>query len=244
MQLGRLTFKPALVPSLVTLLLLPILLSLGFWQLRRAHEKEALQAAFQAAVNAAYVPVASLDPAAPEAQYRGVIAPGRYDADHQILLDNQVQDGQPGYQVFTPLRLTGQTQAILVGRGWVPLGPSRQQLPDLQVTTTAVTVKGRLSQPPSPGLRLAEPAGTTYSWPHVVQYVDYQRLAEALGYPLAPVVLLLDPAAENGYLRDWRPQFGGFGPERHWGYALQWFSLAAALVVIYIVVNTQRRSEN
>src|SRR5512143_58729 len=166
MQLGRFTFKSTLVPSLVTFLLLPILVSLGFWQLRRAHEKAALQMAFQTAVNAAYAPIASLDPTAPEARYRGVIVPGRYDADHQILLDNQIQDGQPGYQVFTPLRLTGQTAAILVARGWVPLGPSRQQLPDLQVATGAVTVRGRLSQPPSPGLRLAEPAGTAYSWPH------------------------------------------------------------------------------
>ncbi|MFO1429597.1 MAG: SURF1 family protein [Candidatus Competibacteraceae bacterium] len=239
MPLGRFTFKPALVPSLVTVVLLPILLSLGFWQLRRAHEKEALQMAFQAAVNASYTPIADLDPTAPETRYRGVIAPGRYDADHQILLDNQIQDGQPGYQVFTPLRPAGQTAAILVARGWVPLGPSRRQLPDLQVTTTPVTVRGRLSQPPSPGLRLAEPVGAD-SWPHVVQYIDYERLAQALGYPLLPVVLLLDPAAENGYRRDWRPQLGEFGPERHVGYAVQWFALAATLIVIYFVVNIKR----
>jgi surfeit locus 1 family protein len=31
----------------------------------------------------------------------------------------------------------------------------------------------------------------------------------------------------------WRPAVG-FGPERHLGYAIQWFALAIALLVIFI----------
>jgi surfeit locus 1 family protein len=244
MQAGKLTFKPALVPSLLTLLLLPVLLSLGFWQLRRAHEKEVLQASFQASLEAPYVPVATVDLAAPAALYRKVIAPGHYDSSHQILLDNQFQGEQLGYQVFTPLRLAGQAGAILVDRGWVPLGVSRQQVPAVTVTNAEVTIKGRVSQPANPGLRLAEPANAVHSWPRVVQYVDYQQLSAELGYPLAPAVILLDPEAGSGYQRDWHPSFGGFGPERHQAYAVQWFALAVALVIIYIVVNTQRRPED
>jgi cytochrome oxidase assembly protein ShyY1 len=69
-------------------------------------------------------------------------------------------------------------------------------------------------------------------------------LSAELGYPLEPAVILLDPEAEGGYQRDWHPSFGGFGPERHQAYAVQWFSLAAALLVIYMVVNTHRHPED
>jgi len=79
----------------------------------------------------------------------------------------------------------------------------------------------------------------------VIPYVDYQRLSAILGYPLQPVVILLVPEAPEGYWRDWRPQFGGFGPERHRGYAVQWFALAVALIILYVFASARRlpRSE-
>ena len=66
-----------------------------------------------------------------------------------------------------------------------------------------------------------------------------------MGYPLQPAVVLLEPEAAEGYWRDWQPRFGGFGPERHQGYAVQWFSLAMALVILYLTTNIHRlpRSE-
>ena len=73
-----------------------------------------------------------------------------------------------------------------------------------------------------------------------MQFIDYERLSDALGYQLLPAVILLDPQQPHGYLRDWRPGFGGFGPERHLGYAVQWFALALTLIVIYVVMNTRR----
>jgi cytochrome oxidase assembly protein ShyY1 len=166
---------------------------------------------------------------------------GRYDTEHQILLDNQIHQGRPGYHVFTPLRPVGETTAILINRGWVPLGVSRQQLPAISVDEAYRVVKGRLSQPSNPGLRLdgALPLSGA-AWPRVVQYLDYDQLAQQLGYPLEPAVILLDPTMEEGYLRTWRPTFGGLGPARHRGYAVQWFSLAFALIIIYGVVNTRR----
>lgn len=238
MSLGDFTFKPALVPSLITLAVLILLLLLGFWQLQRASQKRVLLERFATQFDLPYVPVDSIDSADPATRYRRVTAQGRYDKERQILLDNQIQAGQPGYHVFTPLRLSGKPQAILVNRGWLPLGVSRQQLPDIAVSDAEVTVRGRLSQPANPGLRLAEPAA---GWPRVVQYLDYGRMAAELGYSLMPAVILLDPDLAGGYRRDWQPRFEGFGPEVHRGYAVQWFALAATLVVIYIVVNTRKR---
>jgi surfeit locus 1 family protein len=234
--------QPGWAATVATLLALPLLLGLGFWQLDRARQKAELQAAFAEQTQRRPAALAEVDPGA--GRYRRVIATGWYDGNHQLLLDNQVRDGQPGYHVLTPLRLV-QGSAILVNRGWLPLGESRRALPEVSVTTEPLTVTGWLAQPTQPGLRLGDAAGSDPRWPRVVPYVDYDRLAILLGYPLWPAVILLEPDAPAGYWRDWQPRFGGYGPERHQGYAVQWFALAAALVILYLAASAHRspRSE-
>ena len=239
MRIGIQSFRPSRAATLATLLLLPVLLTLGLWQLDRARQKAELQAAFAERLDQPPVPLAEVDVTDPANRYRRVIASGRYDGAHQVLLDNQVRAGQPGYHVLTPLRLT-EGGAILVNRGWIALGESRQVLPDLTTPAESVTASGWLGQPANPGLRLGEDAEAS-PWPRVVPYVDYQRLAALLGYPLRPVLVLLEPEAPGGYRRDWQPRFGGFGPERHRGYAVQWFALAATLVILYLVTGLRRR---
>ncbi|MFO1353072.1 MAG: SURF1 family protein [Gammaproteobacteria bacterium] len=219
--------------------MLALLLKLGFWQMERAHAKERLQAAFAASSATPAVPIAALDPSDPATHYRRVILQGRYDTEHQILLDNQIHQGQPGYHVYTPFIAVGMVQSILINRGWLPLGRSRQDVPDVTVTDTTLTLAGRIGQPANPGIRLASPTGES-PWPRIVQYLDYAELSAALGYPLVPAVILLDPDSPQGYLRDWRPSFGGFGPERHYAYAVQWFALALTLMVIVVVLFGKR----
>lgn len=239
MKNGSWVFQPSRAATLATLLLLPVLLALGFWQLDRARQKAELQAAFAERSKQPPMPLAEVDAADPANCYRRVIVSGQYDGAHQVLLDNQVRAGQPGYHVLTPLRLAD-GGAILVNRGWIALGESRQALPDLAAPTEAVTVSGWLGQPANPGLRLGDATGADRHWPRVAPYVDYERLAAILGYPLHPALILLESEASHGYERDWQPRFGGFGPERHHGYAAQWFALAAALVILYLAAHTRR----
>ena len=127
-------------------------------------------------------------------------ASGRYDDAHQVLLDNQLRNGQPGYHVLTPLR-SSDGSAILINRGWVALGESRQVLPVLAAPPEPVTITGRLAQPAQPGLRLGDAAGSDRRWPRVVPYVDYDVLSTIIGYPLQPAVVLLEPEAAGGYWR-------------------------------------------
>lgn len=239
MRLSVWVFRPGWASTLATLLLLPVLLALGFWQLDRAWQKAEFQTTFAERFQQSPIALAEVNPSDRASLYRRVVATGRYDDQHQVLLDNQMRDGQPGYHVLTPLRLVDGA-AILVNRGWTPLGESRQILPDLAVTPETVTIGGWLAQPANPGLRLGDAAGMDRNWPRVVLYVDYERLATILGYPLQPVVILLEPDAPQGYLRDWQPRFGGVGPERHQGYAVQWFALAVALLILYLAINTRR----
>jgi surfeit locus 1 family protein len=89
--------------------------------LDRAAQKAELQTAFAERFQLPPTPLAEVDPADSANRYRHVVAAGRYDNAHQLLLDNQVRDGRPGYHALTPLRLRDGT-AILIDRGWLPLG--------------------------------------------------------------------------------------------------------------------------
>jgi surfeit locus 1 family protein len=91
-------------------------------------------------------------------------------------------------------------------------------------------VGGLLDRIPRAGIALeTEPSS---GWPKIVQFPAVDELSAMLGLQLVPGLLLLDPAEPDGYRRDWRPS--DFGPERHIGYAVQWFALAATLVILYL----------
>ena len=202
MFLAGFAFKPALVPSIATVLILPGLLALGFWQLDRARQKTALLNAFHMTASQPPTPVTEVRLADPAVRYRKVTAAGRYLGERQILLDNQIAEGKPGYHVYTPFELATGGETILVNRGWIPLGESRQHIPDITGPATNTLIAGRLSQPANPRLRLGSVEMPPDQGPIVLQYMDYEDLAAMLDYPLVPAVLLLSPEEPHGYRRD------------------------------------------
>jgi surfeit locus 1 family protein len=239
MRIGAFEFSPALLPSLVTLVLLPVLVGLGMWQLDRAEWKQGLIDTHKDRTGRARAPLDQLYAKGAEVEYRAVAALGSYDLGHQLLLDNRTYNGQAGYHVLTPLVLADTDLVVLVNRGWIPLGQNRGILPELPGPADELVVNGILKLPPQRIFRLGmeEEAGT--GWPRVVQQIDIPRLEELLGRRLLPYLLLLDKDDEYGFIRDWRPVYG-ISPDKHRAYALQWFTLALVLLLIYIGVNTKR----
>jgi len=122
----------------------------------------------------------------------------------------------------------------------VPLGASREALPDVAVGAGERELSGVLDVLPEPGLRLGPAAapGAT-GWPRLLLFPTEADLESALGLELETRIVLLDADRPDGYERSWRPATG-FGPERHLGYALQWFAFAAVTVVIFIALNLRR----
>lgn len=235
LRIGNRVFAPGLLTTAATIVLVVALVSLGRWQLERMREKQALSAAFDAGAIST-LPVEALTPDL-AARYQHVVATGRYDSAHQILLDNMTHDGRAGFRVLTPLIAPGGT--LLVDRGWVPLGVTRDHLPDVSVTEGHRTIEGRLGELPAAGIELAsEPAPASAPWPRVLSYPKLPEVAAALDRPLDPWLLLLDADQPDGFLREWRPT--AFPPERHFGYAITWFTLATTLLVIYVAVNLRR----
>jgi surfeit locus 1 family protein len=148
--------------------------------------------------------------------------------------------GRPGYRVLTPLEREDGRGWVLVDRGWVPLGATREDLPDVAVDAGEREVSGVLDGLPVPGLRVGPAAAPEASdWPRVMLFPTEADVESALGANVESRIVLLDPASPDGYERIWRPSLG-FGPERHLGYAVQWFAFAIVAVVMLIALNLRR----
>jgi len=245
MRVGPFDFRPALWPTLATLLLLPVLIGLGNWQLERAKVKQALVDTHASRIRQSPVPLGGLLASSlpdSEMEYRQVTAQGAYDLDHQLLLDNRTYQGAAGYQVLTPFHLEGTGSAetwVLVNRGWVPLGDSRKVRPAVPGPANRVTLRAMIQLPPEKLFRLGSAEEAAQTWPRVVQQLEVGKIDKVVGYPLLPLVLLLDPDDPGGFVRDWRPVYG-ITPDKHRAYAAQWYTLAFVLVLIYVGVNTHR----
>lgn len=224
---------------LLTAVLVALFIRLGFWQMHRAEEKKAMISAYQQAAKSTPVPLLdALAASVNSSPYRRpVVASGQFEPEHTLLLDNQVSAQTAGYHVWTPLRLAS-GQLALVDRGWLPMNPDRRILPSIDTPTTPVSLRGVWQPLPRPGLRLAGDDCDKSRWPRVVQYPLFEELQCLLGTGLVEGLLWLDPAELHGFAREWIRD--DFRPERHYGYALQWFSLGATLLVLFVAINLRR----
>ena len=203
--------------------------SLGQWQLRRADQKEALQAAVEA-----QKVLPALDNRALAAtkniagqMHRTVTVQGQWQPEHTVFLDNRPMNGKTGFWILTPLRLQDTGQVILVRRGWAPRNfTDRAVLPDVQTPASVVTVTGRIAPPPS---KLYEFKGQDTG--RLRQNIDLGALRLETGLPLLEVSLLQTGGASEGLLRDWAAP--NLGVDKHYGYAFQWFGLFALVVGLY-----------
>lgn len=230
---GSFRFSPRLGLSLLTLLILALLLRLGFWQLSRAEEKRTLiQEHTTAGATLKQINENGVG------RFSRVSVQGVWDPDRVFLLDNMVHDTRPGYHVLVPLQ-TPEEVWVLVNMGWIASTGTRDQLPSVpRLETDSIELQGRLNRLPVPGLRLEAPAPAEGEpWPRVVVFPTMDQLEQQLGLSLFPWMLQVE-GERDGFVRDWR--LVSFGPERHVGYAFQWFALSLALVIIFIVVNTRR----
>jgi cytochrome oxidase assembly protein ShyY1 len=213
-------------------------LGLGRWQWQRGQVRQLQWDAF--ARGADEVRPLGASKLGDFSRFARVSLAGRFRPDRQFLLDNRSHAGQPGYEVLTPLELAD-GRALLVDRGWVAFTGSRAHLPDVSFAAAPVaTVVGRVDNLPSAGLDYGRAApALAGSWPRVTSYPRMGELSAALGRALEERIVLLDPGATDGYVRDWRPP--GLPPARHWAYAIQWWLFAVTLVVIWIVATVRRR---
>ncbi|MBT4212401.1 MAG: SURF1 family protein [Porticoccaceae bacterium] len=220
--------------------LFPLLIFLGFWQLDRADEKSAIVAAFSANQQAAPADVKALL-AGGNQQYRSAWLTGALDSSRQIVLDNRVKNGRPGYEILEPmsvkgLEADGLPQAMLVNRGWVPASLDRSQLPEVEPVVGEVQVRGFLYHNLRGGYRLDDQITVVRQWPSRVGWISVERAEELFGEPFYEYQLRLDSDSVGSLETGWVTV--AVQPEKHTAYAVQWFVMAAVLLVMTLIANS------
>ena len=206
-------------------------IALGHWQAGRADEKRLLGARLDQSFKGPplEIPDGKIDPR--DYVMRHVAARGRFADEHTVYLDNKLRHGRPGYEVVTPLRLDG--AYVLVNRGWVEAGRTRAVLPRVPAPAGEVRIEGLGLARLAHALEIGPaPAGK------VRQNIDLDAFEHETGLRLQPVVIEQHSPAPDGLTRDWpRPDAG---IEKHESYALQWYSLAALAVVLFVALSFRR----
>jgi surfeit locus 1 family protein len=233
----RLIWKLHWPTTLFALLLLPLFLGLGRWQLQRADEKAVAQIAFEQRENSPPQDLAQL-PAAPEL-YARIAAVGHYDNAHSFLLDNRILHGRFGYEIITPFIVEPKTSSestrrLLVNRGWIEGDPARLQRPTITAVEGEVRISGYVYRDGTQMTFFGN--GHEQQWPKLIQNLIVDDLQQQLGMPTYPFILRLDAGSAGALRPEW--QIVSMGPERHIAYAMQWFAMALTLIVVWLLISS------
>jgi len=174
-------------------------------------------------------------PAGDDQQYRRIRLTGTLDNERTLLLDNRTRRGQQGYEVVSLFHPDGRQDWLAVNRGWLPGGLDRSRLPVVPSVVNPVTLSGFLYLSPGRPLRLGAEQWTGH-WPQVLQNLDLGELAADTGLAVFPWQMRLEQESPAALLAEW-PVVNVL-PEKHLGYAVQWFAMALALVILAIFANS------
>ena len=214
-------------------------MSLGNWQLRRAGEKQALQERFDNRESGATLLLPSRLFEVKDVEYARVAVRGKFLPQHTILLDNRVRNGVAGYEVLTPVRIEGGGFSVLVNRGWIAAGPRRDVLPKFPTPAGPQSIEGIAVDPGGRyfefGADHAAGKKTAAAVEPVWQNLNFERYAETTSLALQPFLVRQTSASDDGLARTWERPDRGINIHR--GYAFQWYSLAALILVLYVVLN-------
>lgn len=226
--------------SLFTIVLLPVMVGLGFWQLQRADEKTTIQQSLEQ--QQALPPIDLTQLAADDlADFQQVKFLGRPDHDHIWLVENQVYQGKVGFHLLVPVELQD-GRIFMVNAGWLPASGARGEIPALPELPESALFSGQLrSVRPNRFLRgeLVD-AG----WPKRILQVNFSVMEKSLGKPLAPWVVQLDAGSPMAQTVHWPAM--NMSADKHIAYAVQWFLMAFVLAILWVYANSNlgRRGKN
>lgn len=234
-------FKPERKTTLLTACLLPLLISLGFWQLDRQQQKLQILAIYQQRISA---PPLSLEDEwrrlqGDDASYRRVQLKAQLKTRPMILLDNKIINGVVGYEVIQKAVLND-SQSAWVNRGWVPAGRTRQDLPEPASPPESIDLQAHVYIPLGEQFILSnQPLSVSSETPIIAQQIDMAEL-QRLSQPQEsfPYLLRLEEGSAAALEIQW-PAINT-RPEKHQAYAIQWFAMAVALMVFYVLRSLEK----
>lgn len=214
-------------------LLLPVLLSLGNWQLSRAEQKQQIKTELKNRQFLPPVPVSEIM-GEKDIRYRAVFLQGKYDNDRTFLLDNRVKNGRVGYEVISPFILADE-KIVLVNRGWIAAPKLRSELPTVPAVERVAALTGMVYRPFVEAQKVSADVSQD-EWPRVVQSVNFAEIAKQLGKSIPSFTVRLNEGVAGSLLTGWPTV--NVEPRKHIGYAVQWFAMALALFILTLIANS------
>ena len=226
--------------TLFSIACVAVFLHLALWQLQRASEKQSMQDAFDGRRLAPSLDLAQLEIESSALNGQNVRLRGNYLVDQSFLLDNRVLDGKVGFEVISPLLTHDQHwDLVLVNRGWIEMGRTRDEPVDIEMEQTEVDSTGSIYVAERPMYSLHE--DTFQGWPALIQHLDVSLMATRYSDHLKvfPYIVRLDEGEPGAYPRFW-PVIN-MRPEKHTAYAVQWLLMAIAVIAAYSWVSFRRQ---
>lgn len=237
------TDKPVVKPpfpviaTIIAFMAVVIMVGLGFWQLERKVEKEQRLLHIENAQQQQSIALSQVVDSPNKYQDFTAMAKGRLQ-NKAFYIDNKIRNGVAGFHVLLPLQTDLGT--LMVNLGWLAGTGVRNELPgfslhkEFNVTTT---LSGVVYLPLDN--RLIKETNMDYGrFPAMLQQVDLDEIEQHLEGSLLPFVLRLVPNDNSSFVRDW--EVITMSPDKHLGYAIQWFGLAIAGLTIYLLSLVKR----
>jgi surfeit locus 1 family protein len=174
---------------------------------------------------------------AEDVAWRRVKVRGRFEPKYAVFIDNRVLHGVVGYHVVMPLRIGDSERYVLVNRGWVAATDTRSQLPRVATASEAVTVVGLATLPSKRYLELSNTVAEGKVW----ENLTLERYRAAVPIAIQPIVIEQENDVGDGLKREW--DASDLSIEKHYGYAFQWFALAAAILIFYLLSHVRKRAQ-
>lgn len=225
-------FKFSLKWAVLTCAIIVFLLKLGFWQLSRAAEKKQQLASLQSVAQQTPMVWRPHDHPKP---YQPIQITGHY-LPNTLLLDNQFYQHQLGFYVLTPFQ-TKAGDIILVDRGWIARA-NQERFPAIEIPSGNKILQGYAYYPSQKGVLLGNAIEAHHQNDWMIEALDLKLIEKILQQTLIPFIMRLDKPSSDGLVHEWPMMV--LPPERHYAYAVQWFAMAGAALIIYLVLSFRR----
>ncbi|ODB85864.1 hypothetical protein A3195_12900 [Candidatus Thiodiazotropha endoloripes] len=230
-------FRAQTIPTVVMVIVTPLLCSLGFWQLDRAEQKRTQATALE--MRRKMPPISLTDSSRPETDqllYRQVNLQGEFLTERTILIANRKHLGKTGFHVVTPLQLSASGELVLVNRGWTAVTPSTDN-ESLSNHSGQLTIAGEITIPQAPAIELTPTDDAAQLPPHW-PYLTLERYHQWSGLEVLPILVLQTSEDDQDFIRQWpTPKVSDL---MHIGYAIQWFAFAIIALLVWLRLSYQK----
>lgn len=240
-SVGRYRIRINIWFLIIFLLVQTLLNELGFWQLERAKEKQLRIVQLAKGSDSVVTDISQISAEKVE-QFQTVELALEPLKSVVLLLDNKINNKRPGYHVINIAKEVHSGKYLLVNRGWLFAGLDRNQFPEIEMPAQNWQVKARVYPIVDAAISTTsaeiEFSGDRLRLPVLDQKIKTELEAK-LKLPLESYLLRLTPESEGALKIDW--VWTNMSPEKHLGYAFQWFALAFTFLIISVFVSIKKR---